>query len=99
MRNTMDKVEIIALHNAAIPGLRFRRWHDAQDYQQMAAIHEGSREWDRVDPLSARERVPTAENLASTFPESDLRDNRDMLLAEIDQQIVGYNQVIWRWTE
>jgi hypothetical protein len=54
----MNKVEIMTLHNAAIPGLRFRRWHDAHDYQQLAAVQEGSREWDRVDPLSARKGIP-----------------------------------------
>lgn len=96
----LDKTEFVVLPNALpIPGLRFRRWHDVHDYQQMAAVREGSREWDRVDLLSAREDVPTAQDVAATFPESVVRDSPDLLLAEIDNQIVGYNHVFWRWTE
>jgi mycothiol synthase len=82
-----------------IPGLRFRRWQDRNDYEQMAAVREGSRVWDQVDVLSAREEVPTAQALASTFPESQVRDSPDLLLAEIDGQLVGYTHVCWRWTE
>ncbi|MCG8350777.1 MAG: GNAT family N-acetyltransferase [Chloroflexales bacterium] len=82
-----------------IPGLCYHRFQSTSDYDQMAAVHEGSRVWDRVDPLSARESVPTAEALAATFPESELRNNTAMLLAQIDDRIVGYNHVLWRWTE
>src|SRR6266511_2003746 len=96
----MDNTEFVILPNApTIPGLRFRPWHDVHDYQQIAAVREGSREWDRVDLLSAREDVPTAEDVASTFPESVVRDSPDLLLTEIDNQIVGYNHVFWRWAE
>ncbi|MEO7908730.1 MAG: GNAT family N-acetyltransferase [Roseiflexaceae bacterium] len=65
----------------------------------MAAVREGSSEWDRVDRLSAREDVPTAEDVESTFPESDVHGSPDLLLAEIDNQIVGYNHVFWHWAE
>jgi GNAT superfamily N-acetyltransferase len=65
----------------------------------MSAIHTGSQDWDQVDPLSARESVPTVENLAATFPEPEVRHNPDMLLAQIGDQIIGYNHVYWRWTE
>ena len=96
----MDTTALVTLPNApTIPGLRFRRWQDVRDYQQMAAVREGSREWDRVDLLSAREDVPTAEDVAATFPEADVRSSPDLLLAEIDNQVVGYNHVFWRWTE
>jgi mycothiol synthase len=83
----------------AIPGLRFRRWRDRDDYSQMAAVRAGSREWDQVDPLSAREDVPTAVDLESAFPQLEVQDSPDLLLAEVDRQIVGYNHVFWRWTE
>ncbi len=96
----MDTSENILLPDAPpIPGLRFCRFRGSQDYQQLAAVHEGSREWDRVDPLSAREGVPTAETLERAFPESEVSSNPDMLLAEIDDRIVGYNHALWRWTE
>ena len=96
----MDTTEYVSLPSApAIPGLRFRRWHDIGDYQELAAVREGSREWDRVDVLSAREDVPTAEDIAASFPEEELRGSSDLLLAEIDDQVIGYNHVFWRWTE
>ncbi|MCU0491412.1 MAG: GNAT family N-acetyltransferase [Chloroflexaceae bacterium] len=82
-----------------IDGLCFRRFRDSNDYSQMAEVHRGAQVWDRVDPQSARESVPTAENLAATFPEGEAKDSPDMLLALIDDQIVGYNHVMWRWTE
>jgi mycothiol synthase len=96
----MDTIEFVSLPNTpAILGLRFRRWHDVTDYQQMAAVREGSREWDRVDVLSAREDVPTTEDVAASFPEQEVRGSLDLLLAEIDNQVIGYNHVFWRWTE
>lgn len=82
-----------------ITGLRFRRFRDANDYDHMAAVHSAAQTWDRVDPQSARESVPTAEDLARAFPEPEVRNNPDLLLAEVDNRIVGYTHVLWRWTE
>lgn len=92
--------DIVHLSDApAISGLRFRRFRNTNDYDQIAAVHEGARTWDHVDPLSPRESVPTAESLALTYPESEVQGSPDMLLAQIDDRIVGYNHVRWRWTE
>ena len=96
----MNTRDVVHLPDApTLPGLCFRRFRDADDYARMAAVHEGSRAWDRVDIHSAREHIPTAEELASTFPEGETRDQADLLLAVIDEQIVGYSHVRWRWTE
>ncbi len=83
----------------AIPTLIFRHFHDATDHAGMAAVHENSHTWDQVDPRSAREGVPTAADLAATFPEAEMLDNADLLIVAIDQEIIGYNHVRWRWTE
>lgn len=92
--------ETIRLPDAPpISGLRFRRLVGAEDYPQIAAVHEGSRVCDRIDPLSARERVPDVADVAAMFPEAELRGSPDLLLAEIDGRVVGYNHVLWRWTE
>jgi mycothiol synthase len=80
-------------------GLSFRYFRDTQDYLRMAAVHAGAQHWDQVDPLSAREHVPTATDLAATFPEADARGNPDLLLVLIDGNIVGFAHVWWRWTE
>lgn len=96
----MTTFDTVVIPNAPIlAGLSFRRFRDASDYVQMAAVHAGSQAWDQVDPLSARESVPTAEDLASSFPEDEAHGNADLLFAQIDDQIVGYNHVYWRWTE
>jgi ribosomal protein S18 acetylase RimI-like enzyme len=83
----------------AIAGLRFRGLRDATDYAGMAAVRQGSREWDHVDPQSPREEIPTTEGVAATFPLTELREHPDLLIVTIDGQIVGYNHVLWRWTE
>ncbi|CAN5571443.1 hypothetical protein BH10CHL1_BH10CHL1_49440 [soil metagenome] len=82
-----------------IPGLTFRHLHDVSDHVGMAAVHENSRVWDQVDPRSAREGVPTATDLAATFPVAEMLGNADLLIATIGQEIIGYNHVRWRWTE
>ncbi len=82
-----------------IPGLTFRHFRDETDQVGMAAVHENSRAWDQVDPRSAREGVPTAVDLAATFPAAEMIDNPDLLIVAIDQEIIGYNHVQWRWAE
>ncbi len=82
----------------AIDGLAFRRFQGAVDYAPMVAVHEGSREWDQVDPLSSREDIPTVESLAATFADVP-SGTPDILIAEIAGQIIGYNHTLWRWTE
>lgn len=92
--------DVVTLLDAPpLGGLSFRRFNDAQDYLGMAAVHAGAQHWDQVDPRSAREHVPTASDLAATFPEDDARGNPDLLLVLVDGQIVGYAHVWWRWTE
>ncbi|MCX6045907.1 MAG: GNAT family N-acetyltransferase [Chloroflexi bacterium] len=82
-----------------IPGLTFRHFRGATDHAGMAAVHENSRVWDQVDPRSAREGVPTSADLAATFPEAEMGENADLLIVAIDEEVIGYNHVRWRWTE
>jgi mycothiol synthase len=91
--------EYIRLPNApAIDGLAFRRFQGAADYAPMVAVHESSREWGQVDPLSSRESIPTVESLAATFADVP-PGTPDILIAEIAEQVIGYNHTLWRWTE
>jgi len=82
----------------AIAGLVFRRFRGPSDYEAMAAVHEGAREHDRVAPRSAREGVPTAEDLARRYVAVS-PGTPDVLLAVVDGRVVGYNDVRQRWTE
>lgn len=96
----MDSANVVHLPDAPIiSGLSFRRLQGDDDYSQMAAVHSGSQAWDRVDPVSARESVPTADSLAANFPLAEMQANPDLLLVQIEQTVVGYSHVLWRWTE
>ncbi|HEY7349271.1 MAG TPA: GNAT family N-acetyltransferase [Ktedonobacterales bacterium] len=95
----MTNDERIHLPDApAISGLMFRRFRGAADYAPIVAVHEGSREWDQVDPLSSREGVPTVDSLAASFGAVS-SGTPDLLIAEVAGQVIGYNHVLWRWTE
>jgi mycothiol synthase len=83
----------------AIPGLSFRHFTSPADYAAMAAIRLGSARHDQIDPRSSREGIPTADDLRAAFPEATVIDNPDLLLVALHDQIIGYNHVLWRWTE
>jgi GNAT superfamily N-acetyltransferase len=81
-----------------ISTLTFRRFRGPVDYAPLVAVHEAAQEWDRVDPLSAREGVPTVETMRQIL-DGVLPGSPDMLIADIDGRVVGYNHVLHRWTE
>ncbi len=62
----------------AIPGLSFRRLRDPGDYPGMAAVRSGSSDWDQVDLRSAREEVPTGDELAATLSMTEMRGHPDL---------------------
>jgi len=94
----IDKDTLSLPDAPALAGLVFRRFRGPSDYGAMGAVHEGAREHDRVDPQSAREGVPTAEDLARRYAAVP-PGTPDVLLAEVDGRVVGYNDVRQRWTE
>lgn len=99
-RDGMNTNNFVDLSDApAIAELCFRLFSGEADYAGMATVHEQSKAWDQVDPLSARESVPTAETLAQRFPIGELLYSPDLLIAEANGQIIGYTHVLWRWTE
>jgi len=83
MEDDMIDRDNVSLPDApVVTGLVFRRFRGPADYAPMVAVREGAQEWDRVDPLSAREAIPTADegypeprtlatNVASTEREAD----------------------------
>jgi GNAT superfamily N-acetyltransferase len=95
----MTNDECIHLSDApAIADLIFRRFRGAADYAPMVAVHEGSREWDQVDPLSSREVIPTVDSMAANLANVP-SGTPDILIAEVAGQVIGYNHTLWRWTE
>jgi len=95
----IDMTSVLASGSPAIPGLGFRRLRDGVDYTDMVTVRDGSRDWDQVDVQSPREEVPTVEEMAATFPLGAVQGHPDLLIATIDEQIIGYSHVFWRWTE
>jgi mycothiol synthase len=83
----------------AIPGLSFRHFASPADYAAMAAVRLGSARPDQVDPRSSREGIPTADDLRAAFPEAMVMNNPDLLFDGMHDQMLGYNHVLWRWTE
>jgi ribosomal protein S18 acetylase RimI-like enzyme len=76
-----------------IPGLTFRRFRGESDYPKMVTVVEGSKVEDKI------EDVDTVESIARGY--SNLKNSdpyRDMLFAEVDGQVIGYNRVMW-WEE
>ncbi|MGH2485513.1 MAG: GNAT family N-acetyltransferase [Ktedonobacterales bacterium] len=81
----------------AIPGLTFRRFRGAADYPEMLRVREGCRERDQIDRHAPRAGVPTRDDLARALADTPA-GTPDLLLAEVDGQLVGYNHVT-SWTE
>jgi mycothiol synthase len=65
----------------------------------MLAIRLGSAAHDQIDPRSSREGLPTEADLRATFPEATMSNHPDLLLVAMHDQLIGYNHVLWRWTE
>jgi mycothiol synthase len=83
--------EIIELPDApALPGLSFRLFRGEEDFPAMAAVLEARRLADQI------EYVETAEDLAREYRHLVNSDPyRDVLLALVDGQVVGYSRVSW----
>ena len=77
----------------AVPGLVFRRFRGPADYPGMAAVIQASGDADKL------ERADTAEDIARAYAHlSDCDPYQDMLFAEVDGQIIGYQRGFW-WEE
>lgn len=94
----MSQSVTIPVHNApAIPGLTVRRFRGEADYPEMLRVREGCREHDQIDRHAPRAGIPTLDELARALAETPA-GSPDMLLAEVDGQLIGYNHV-GCWTE
>jgi GNAT superfamily N-acetyltransferase len=79
--------------------LLFRPFRTATDYVALADIRERAGRADLVDRRSAREALPSADDIAQTFPLPAAINSPDLLLVEHHAQVIGYAHVWWRWTE
>jgi GNAT superfamily N-acetyltransferase len=71
-----------------VEGLAFRRLRVESDYPRMAAVSKGMREVDQL------EFTLSSEDLAREFRfQKDFDPARDVLIAELDTQVVGWSRV------
>ncbi|MBN1956545.1 MAG: GNAT family N-acetyltransferase [Anaerolineae bacterium] len=77
----------------SILGLAFRRFRGEDDYPVMVAVLERHNAADRI------ERAVTVEDVARTYTYlTNCDPYQDMLFAEVDGHVIGYNRVTW-WKE
>src|SRR5579884_2547338 len=81
----------------AVEGLAFRRFRGAEDYPALLSVRESARERDGLDPLSAREPLPTYDDIARAF-DNVAPGSPDVLIGEVAGDVVGYSRVV-EWTE
>ncbi|MGQ9889250.1 MAG: GNAT family N-acetyltransferase [Aggregatilineales bacterium] len=96
----MNRADAVRLPDAPpLPGLSFRPFRDEGDFAAMAAVIAACQERDRVDPLSPAAGIPTVAELAESFSAAENIDlRRDLLLATLDGQVIGFQWVRW-WTQ
>ncbi|HWV23867.1 MAG TPA: GNAT family N-acetyltransferase [Thermomicrobiales bacterium] len=79
--------------------VELRGLESLSDLDVLGNMHRTAAIVDRVDPVSARERIPDANELARVFPLDRTIGNPDFILAIVNDEIVGYVHVLWRWNE
>lgn len=81
----------IQIHDApSITGLSFRGFAGQSDYPKMLAVIDGSKHVDQV------ERTDTLEDISRNYSHLTNCDPfTDMLFAEVNGEVVGYNRVWW----
>jgi len=87
----MSTVQSIQVKNAPnIPGLSFRGFAGESDYPKMLAVIEGSKHVDHVERTDSLEEVQrNYSHLTNCNPYTD------MLFAEVNGEVIGYNRVWW----
>jgi len=82
----------------AVSGLAMRKFRGEEDIPALFAVHERCREWDQIDNESPREGISDIQELSAMYTHEGA-DTPDMLIATIDNQVIGYAHVFWRWEE
>jgi mycothiol synthase len=92
--NTLLQETISVSETPAIPGLTFRGFAGESDFPKMLAVIDGSKTVDGI------QRSETLEEITRNYSHlTNCDPYTDMLIAEIDGQVVGYNRVFWEVLE
>lgn len=81
----------VRLHSPpAVSGLKFRKFRGEVDYHAMLAVINGSKGADRI------ERTDTLEDIARNYEYLlNCDPYQDVLIAEVNREVIGYNRVFW----
>jgi ribosomal protein S18 acetylase RimI-like enzyme len=80
-----------------VQGLVFRKFRGGSDIEQMWQVRKEVAKWDKVDPQSSRESLPTEEEFVKEWAGAEI-GNPECVIVEKDNQIIGYSRILW-WTE
>jgi mycothiol synthase len=90
MNDSMFKEQFAIKFTPDIPGLSFRNFRCEDDFSDMLAIIQGSKDADGA------ERSDTLEDIKRDYKQMTNCDPfRDVLLAEVDGQPIAYSHVLW----
>ena len=93
-QNTIQAGTIQLRDAPVIPNLTFRKFLGEVDYPAMLAVIEGSKETDGI------QRTDTLEDISRNYEHLTNCDPlQDVLIAEINGQVIGYNRVFWEKLE
>lgn len=73
-----------------IPGLNFRGYRDAEDFEKMVAVIQGCKQVDQMEHSDTSQDI---ERNYRYMPNFDI--TKDILYVEIDGEVVGYYRVTW----
>lgn len=80
-----------------IEGLVFRKFRGPTDIVQMWSVRQQVAIWDKVDPQSSRESLPSEKGFIEEWS-SVAVGTSNCIIVEVGQQIIGYSEIM-SWTE
>lgn len=78
--------------------IHYRFYGDQSDLDGLWQVWEASKEADQVVPYSTVDGYPTLKSLAKDLIDDHCVPSRDVRIAEVKGEVVGYARVCW-WTE
>lgn len=86
-----------AEEKSQVQGVVFRKFRGGSDIGQMWHVRQEVAKWDRVDPQSSREGLPTEEEFVKEWTGAEI-GNPECVIVEKANQVIGYSRILW-WTE
>ena len=85
-------------YTEGIPDVIFRNYIGESDLSKLQSVRKQIAKFDKIDPLSTLESIPTAESLRQSLTDRNCDPEKDILVVESNGEVVGYARVSW-WVE